>query len=109
MGKNLKEIEFKNSKKIKKYKKKIKKQAKIINGLLDFLEKLGYDKKAWGYWEKNGKREYTNFSIPNNHNLIQTIINNLFDDKNKQKPNNLISIPRYESKSKARIIGLEGK
>ena len=65
---------FHNGKAIKKYKKKIKKQAKIINGLLDFLEKLGYDKKRWAYWEKNGRREYTSFSIPNDSNLIKITI-----------------------------------
>ena len=97
---------FEISKKNKKYKKKIKKQAKIINGLLDFLEKLGYDKKRWAYWEKNGRREYTNVSIPNSGNLIQTITNNLFEDKKEQKVNNLISIPRMHQKHKARKIGL---
>lgn len=97
---------FHNGKAIKKYKKKIKKQAKIINGLLDFLEKLGYDKKRWAYWEKNGRREYTSFSIPNDSNLIKiTIIEDLFKYAKKQATDNLIKIPKYGTELKVRRLG----
>lgn len=54
------------SKSIKKYKKKIKKQAKIINGLFDFLEKQGFSKKRLCYTEKNGKREYSYLDLQTN-------------------------------------------
>lgn len=54
------------SKSIKKYKKKIKKQAKTINGLYDFLEKQGFSKKRLCYIEKNGKREYSYLGLKTN-------------------------------------------
>lgn len=47
------------SKRIKKYKKKIKDQAKTINGLFDFLEEIGYPRKLLCYTTINGKRKFT--------------------------------------------------
>ena len=57
------------SKRIKKYKKKIKDQAKTINGLFDFLEKIGYPKKSWCCVTTNGKREFTSLSLQRNEFL----------------------------------------
>lgn len=54
------------SKRIKKYKKKIKDQAKTINGLFEFLEKIGYPRKRWLVTEINGKKEFSSLSLNKN-------------------------------------------